>query len=62
MQGQNDNDIMNANTRDCLKDFIEQVEHLAHCCYVTVGEETVKAVIESGEALKKQLDSDETIP
>lgn len=52
---------MNSNTRDALKAFIEQVEVLAQGVVQMTGTQDCGKLIDAGEDLKNQLDSDETI-
>lgn len=53
---------MNSNTRDALKAFIDQVEILAQAVLCAGHLNDAGNLIDAGEALKSQLDSDETIP
>lgn len=53
---------MNANTRDALIAFIDQVEILAQGCIHMTGEKDCLTLLTIAERLKDQLKSDETIP
>ncbi len=52
---------MNNKTKARLKEFICQVEVLAQGVIHLTGERDCKILLESAEALKLQLDKDETI-
>lgn len=52
---------MNSNTREQFKRFIESVEQLTVTIAVVAGTDAVRALVQEAEALKRQLDSDETI-
>jgi len=52
---------MNANTKDKLIQFVEQVEQATMAQLLTLGGVTVISVINAGEVLKSALNTDETI-
>lgn len=53
---------MNTNTKEALKKFADAVELLAQGCVHMTGTEDAGRIISAAEALKRALDSDETIP
>jgi hypothetical protein len=52
---------MNSETKLALIAFIDAVENLAHSVSSVSGTDARKEVLETGYALRKQLNSDETI-
>jgi hypothetical protein len=52
---------MNSNTREAIKNFVDQVQIMAQGVVRQTGTEDCGKLIDSAQALKEQLDSDETI-